>query len=646
MNARHDGHQEEEVRSDAGPLGWLPTWVRSFLGLNSVPLPVSEASTGQSLGAIGILSIWGGCMLLALALANNASLRGEAWANSALWMAIAALVWPFAVRLVWPGAGERERIGLIVGLGMALYLVRILHNPTAFVNHDEFLHWRTVDDILAYGKLFTVNPLLPISPQYPGLELATAAIVQVTGLSVFAAGAVVIGLSRLTFLLSAYSFFRDLTDSTRIAATATLLCMASSNFVFFHGQFAYESLAFALAMVCLAAALRVSKGGEKGLIKRLPLFILPTLALAMTHHLTAYYLAGILSLVTLSCALLIRRTKDVLILALLSTLAIAISLGWQILIGNQAGGYLWPVLIGAFDRIREILATGSLGRELFVSAAGEMAPRWQRIVTLASVALIGLGLVTGTLRTWFMRDARQGAWVAVLIALAAAYPFCVIMRLDGVTWEIGNRLGTFVFIAVALVMAHSVVGLWPERAPGIARATLVGSAIAILLVGGMVAGDGPLVQPGPYLVGGDNRAVEAQGINAARWTREQLGENHIFAADRINRLLTSVYGRQRLITSLYDGVDVSSMFLLPELGEEQLTFIDRLGIEYAVVDTRLASRLPFVGHYYEMQEMPGGHTQPASLTALEKFDGMTHVNRIYDSGDIAIYDLRDLHGRR
>jgi len=593
-----------------------------------------------------LVSIWGAFMLLLLAFANGASLRNDAWGNTALWMAIAGLIWPFAVRLTWPPLSERERIGLVVGLGMLLYLVRILHNPTAFVNHDEFLHWRTVNDILATGKLFTANPLLPISPMYPGLELVTAAIVQVTGLSVFPAGVIVIGFARCAFLLSTYYFFKEISGIPRIASTATLICMASSNFVFFHGQFAYESLAFALAMVCLSAALRTLATDLSGRAKGLAMFILPTLALAMTHHLTAYFLSSILVLATLASAVLDSHRERALRLALLATLAIAINLGWQAIAGNQAGGYLGPIVEQAVRRIDEIVATGSLGRKLFVSAAGDVAPLWQRIVTLASVALIGLGLTTGSFRTWFMRDARQTPWVVVLIVLAASYPLCVAMRLDDATWEIGNRAGAFVFVAVAFVVAHAVVDFWQGRSESLARTAMVGSSLSILLLGGLVAGDGPLVQPGPYLVCGENRAIEAEGINAARWTQEHLGENHIFAADRINRLLTSVYGRQRPITSLYDGVDVSSMFLLPTLGDEQLGFIDHLAIEYAVVDTRLASHLPFVGHYYEVREIPGGHRSPVSLAALNKFDGMAHVDRIYDSGDIAIYDLKELHGRR
>ncbi|MGO8477736.1 hypothetical protein ACC739_38260, partial [Rhizobium ruizarguesonis] len=57
----------------------------------------------------------------------------------------------------------------------------------AFIDHDEFLHWATVKDILEAGRLFLPNPLLPVSPLYHGLELITSALVNLSGLSVLAA---------------------------------------------------------------------------------------------------------------------------------------------------------------------------------------------------------------------------------------------------------------------------------------------------------------------------------------------------------------------------------------------------------------------------------------------------------------------------
>lgn len=51
------------------------------------------------------------------------------------------------------------------------------------------------------------------------------------------------------------------------------------------------------------------------------------------------------------------------------------------------------------------------------------------------------------------------------------------------------------------------------------------------------------------------------------------------------------------------------------------------------------------GFYFQMSE-PGAyqHTVPIEPTALTKFNGLDNVDRIYDSGDIVIYDVRGLSG--
>lgn len=636
------------VTDAPGVRAWLP----AFFGLGrETPAPELAAACG-GLGYLGALSVWVACMLVGAAAANNAGLRGDSAGASLLWLAILGMVLPCAARLSWPEVGARERTATVLLLAVALYLVRILHNPLAFVNHDEFLHWRSVNDILTSHRLFQPNPLLPIGPSYPGLAALTATLVEFTGSSVFMAGAVVIGVARCVFILAAHALFQALSGSARVAAMGALLCMASSNFVFFHGQFSYESLAIALAALCFATAARLDSpedggGGARQFLRRLPLFLLPMAGLVLTHHLSAYFVVATLALVAVASLLVDWRLGAALRHAVLAAAAMDLCVGWQAVIGDQAGGYLGPIVDHAIARLREIAMTGTLGRTLFVSAAGDVMPAWQRWVTLASVALIGLGLLSGTVRTWKQRRPGTGrAWVAVLVLLAATYPLCVALRLEPATWEIGNRLGTYVFLPTAYVVAHAAVGLWQAESTHPLRTGLVATALSVMVLGGMVAGDGPLLPQGPYLVGGENRAIDAEGIQAARWTQEALGSNHVLAGDRTNRLLASVYAHQRFITSLHDHVDMSSVFLQPYLGPVQLDLLRTTGTEYLVADERLATRLPWVGYYYEMQEAPGGHTAPISLDALRKFDGMDQVSRVYDSGHIAVYDVRGLHDRR
>src|SRR6266545_4304543 len=97
------------------------------------------------------------------------------------------------------GLGWLPALSLVGALG--LYLVKVLHSPLIFTLHDEFIHWHTANDILKSGHLFRENPLLPASALFPGLEIVTAALTRLSGLTIFDAGVVVVGIARLMLVL-------------------------------------------------------------------------------------------------------------------------------------------------------------------------------------------------------------------------------------------------------------------------------------------------------------------------------------------------------------------------------------------------------------------------------------------------------------
>jgi len=117
------------------------------------------------------------------------------------------------------------------------------------------------------------------------------------------------------------------------------------------------------------------------------------------------------------------------------------------------------------------------------------------------------------------------------------------------------------------------------------------------------------------------------------------------AADRVNAQLMGSYGEQRPVSGAGDKIDVSTLFFASEVGETEQEIIRRGRIRFLLVDRRLSSGLPMTGVYIEEGE-PGslGHTTPMNPAVLAKFDGVESVSRIYDSGDIVIYELRDVSG--
>jgi hypothetical protein len=149
--------------------------------------------------------------------------------------------------------------------------------------------------------------------------------------------------------------------------------------------------------------------------------------------------------------------------------------------------------------------------------------------------------------------------------------------------------------------------------------------------------------PGPYLVGADTRSIEPQGIGAAEWAYNYLGSDNRISADRINGLLMGAYGNQRIVTGVSDQLFLAPVFFSSQLTADDQALLERGQIRYLVVDHRLSTAPPMFGVYLESGE-PGTHehNEPIPLAALTKFDMLSNVSRLYDSGDIVIYDVRAL----
>ncbi len=191
-----------------------------------------------------------------VALGMGASRDSAPGAEALYWIGIVLIFVPAAVRAVSPQASRRERLGLVLAVALALNVVKLLHSPLMFTLYDELLHWRTVTDLLQSERLFGSNPLLPVSPDYPGLESLTAALAQILGWGAFPAALAVLAVAQVVFALALFLFFEQADGSARVAALAALIYMANPDFVYFDNQFAYESLALPLAMVALWAELR------------------------------------------------------------------------------------------------------------------------------------------------------------------------------------------------------------------------------------------------------------------------------------------------------------------------------------------------------------------------------------------------------
>src|SRR5216684_1076251 len=547
---------------------------------------------------------------------------------------------PNLARLLSPAPSRVERICLLCGLGMSLYLVRFMTSPLRFAEYDEFLNWRTADDILRTGHLFSENSMLPVGPYYPGLQIVTNAVSTISGLDTFHAAIIVISAARLLMMLSLFLLYEQLTNSSRMAGIATIIYTVNPHFLFFDSIFSYESLALPLAtfMFSILARYQTTHKDYRWAIF-MACFVL--LAVTITHHMTDYVCDGLLILwavISLFQASSRNVRSNLVTIALFGVL---LSLAYAFLLqGNPVRQYLSGYFGAALNELGHIIAGTSTARPLFISSSGGQTPLWDRLLIAASVATVALGLPFGLLSLW--QQHRHDALSVMLGIASFAYPITQVFRFTDFGSDITDRSAAFLFLPIAYVLTILITHFWPTRKLSWQATSLVTAALAVVFLGGVILDSGPgfRVLPGPYEVVADERSIEPEGIQAAIWSLAYLGPEQRVATDRINQIVMSTFGDQNMVTSQADHVDISPVFFSSQFDSDDVAILQSGRVRYLVVDLRLSTSLPLQGFYYENFESGAyHHTSPMSRAALTKFNTIPQINRLFDSGNIVIYDV-------
>jgi len=625
------------------------------------PMPVVGEGLLAGVWGPAIAVILAGSVGIAdVAISFSASRAGAPWAVYTFWLGLLILFVPVAIRVLGSSASGRERAVLVTFLALGLYFVKLLHSPVSLDFHDELQHWRTAADIIDTGRLFGENPLLLTSPLFPGLEIVTGALAGVTGAPIDPVGVVVVGLARIVLVLCLFGTYERLSGSARVAGIGTLVYLANPSVLYFDAQFAYESLALAFAASTLLL-LVIREDGRQRRHDRLTIAAAGTLfALVLSHHLTSYVFTAFLIAWALSQFVRGRRetgcsNRPVLGVAGMAAIGTVLTIGWLAFVATVTIGYLATPVGGAVASLIRTLLQEERSRELFESATttGIVAPPWERVMGFASAGLVAALLPIGAWRIWAgtaaagrgiaARLASLDPLVILLVILSFGYPLTLILRLSHGGAEVASRAAPVFFVAVAFVVAAAIAS-WPLVGRRAWRLPAMLAVLSVILVGNVVVGWPPWQRlPGPYLVGADSRSITEEGRLAADWAREILGPGSAMGADRTNTLLLGSYGRQHVISYQTSRVDLSPVFFSDSIGPDEIDIIRRSGVEFLVVDLRLASDLPQLGIYYDAAEVRDGpHTSPIPLSALEKFDDVPGIGRIYDSGNIRVYDLRGL----
>lgn len=626
--------------------------------------PRTRPPSASGWGWLPGLSVIVALGLVLVAVADNGARVSASWGQPLFWAGLVVLFAPVAARLSSVQASRSERLALVVMVGLGLYLVKILHQPVAFTFHDELGFWRNTHDIVVSGHLFEPDPIVGSYAVYPGLQIATDALVKLGGLSIFQAGVIVVGACRLVLTASLFVLFERATGSARMAGLSVLVYMTNPNFLFFDAEFGYESFALplaALALVVVGRFAHAPRGRRAGLAV---LVLVLAVSIPVSHHVTAYALVGFLFLWAVASAWSgRRRPRGGLRIAVVGLVTLATVVSWLVFVaGGATRSELLPVGTGIVSGLGHLFSTGSGGKKLFhATVSGQADALWTQVVGFASVALILVLLPGGLWRA--AKGRRRSAVMVALAAAALAYPATLGLRLTAAGSETSNRASEFAFFGVGVIVALGLAALWhwqgnrqqrrkgrhrarrPQARP---RAAMVAAYTSVLLVGGVIIGWPPYdLLPGPFLPGADERSITVQGVDAAYWARRVLGPNNTIAADATDALLMGSYGGQKPQTGEIGGVSVAELFFSTTFTPTDLSIIRGDKIRYIVVDDRLAHALPLQGGYFDAPNPPSYKaTSPISEDALTKFSLVRGMARLFDSGSIQVYGTAGLLGPR
>jgi hypothetical protein len=517
-----------------------------------------------------------------------------------------------------------------------------------FTGFDEQLHMRTLRDIVLSHRLFQPNPLLGVSPRYPGLE-SIAALFHQLGLPVMVAAMAVVLVARLTLVLVLCDAVEHLTGSPRAGGLAVAVYAVSAQFVAFNSQFAYQTLALPLALAAVAFVARARWAADPH-----PLFggaAVCLLAVAVTDYVTSWLSAAFL--VFWAIAQRGRQASRRVLYG--AVVGVAATTLWAMTQWSLLREYFGPIIHDMSS-----LLTDQPRRGAFSDAAGYLTPLWERVLLVywvAAVIFVVALLILICTRSAMSRvqsaapqsDARAWEPRVLLVVLVAMNP--VLLALP--TWgdEAGDRLGSFLFLPLSLLVAV-VADHWSPLRRGSNVEPLSHRQLMIIrslplvlatgvLVGGYLMGSGPDYTrlPGPYLASADGRSVDAETLAAVRWAGDELPPGSRIGADRMSSVLLA--SQAGLWPVMREGdLGVPSLYLGEGWNPWQTEVAADLRLRYLYVDQRLADELPHVGWYF----YKGETSEPMQLTQdeLTRFDNLHGIDTIYRQGPISIYDLSRL----
>jgi hypothetical protein len=608
-----DSHGEQSAEKAARPRlrKWLqlPTW-----------MPEEDRSAPNRAGTAFLVMCTGA---LLVCLAYGAGRDAQRGADALYWVGQAAIIIPVIVRVPGPHTPPGERSALLLGWGVIQSFLAWGYSPDQFRFPDELQHLRTAEDLLRTDHLFTSNTYLEVSPGFPGMELATTSLCNLTGMSVFHAGVVVVAVCHLVLPILVLGVVRELTGSSRLGAAAAVVYGTAPHNAYYNTLFVYGAVALPFFVLTLWAALRSRRSGRAAVVA-----LLPFLVVTITHHLTVAVtvLALIASVAVFAAARVGAGRVARLLLVAIAAGEIAVS--WTAAVASSTFAYLG-------GPVRTVLRAlqGNFGNSRpSPPPADQFAPPlWETLTSIAAAGLTLLLVVVGVVALWRSGASKVVKWFGLL---SIGYPVILAVRvLAPGGAELATRGLTFGMLFAALPAAAAVTWLWragrSRRSHALAVVTL-----GIMLAGSVTAGLPPWWErlPRGFLIGGYESGVDRSVQAAGQWAERETVPGSRAVCDLGVCSVVASYARATVSTAASEVYYATPQDLPGVLAN--------VSLDYVYVDRRMTQELPVVGIYFFRDVNEGKHLTPFDPQLLAKFETTAGVDRVYDNGSVQAYHTR------
>jgi hypothetical protein len=582
--------------------------------------------------AIAPIALCAGIGVLICAYANALARQMLDPSPLILWAGVLLIALPIFYRLTSRDAPPAERLMLVCLLGLSLYGVKLVRDAPIFIFSDEPVHAFNANQIFVHHHLFRYNPILPVTPSYPGLEGATSALTTITGLSSYWAGAIIVGVARFSLMAGLFLLFSRISGSARTAGLATAIYATNFNFFYWGTQFSYESLSLPIFVVMLMAI------AERGATPRewtrdwaVPI-VLGISAIVVTHHLTSYALAAFLAGLALAYWL-VRRDWEWPNPWPYAAVTAVLASAWLLLVASSTFGYLSPVLGGAFEAIFNTASGEAPPRGLFEGRgpSAPTTPALARGVALLAIFLLFAAFPFGLRKVW-QRHRRKP--FALIFSVAALGFFATLaLRLAPAAWETGNRAGEFLFIGLAFVLAMAGLQNWvPRNRPWIGRVVLTG-VFGIVLVGNSIAGwPWDLQLASPVRASAEGGTISSPPLALGEWAYRNMAEDSRFAATTADARMLLSPGERIALAGKHP--DIEDLLQEPAISTWEIPLLRKNHIRYVVADARNIAHDSTRGYSFSTADEL---FNPRST--IIKFSEIPGATRIYSGGEMSVYDL-------